>query len=44
MTFLGGVSLDDSPVPIARKYQYVCSYTLPCGEATKCTCVPDLSR
>src|SRR6476659_6842911 len=27
-----------------RRYQYVCGYQLPCGEATTCTCVPDSAR
>jgi hypothetical protein len=26
------------------KYEYVCSYKLPCGEKTTCTCVPDGAR
>jgi len=28
----------------SKQYTYVCSYRLPCGERTTCTCVPDSAR
>jgi hypothetical protein len=28
----------------SKTYEYVCSYRLPCGEKTTCTCVPDSAR
>ena len=29
---------------VNQKYEYVCSYNLPCGEKATCTCVPNAAQ
>jgi hypothetical protein len=38
----GGCSYPETDV--GHRYEYVCSYRLPCQEKTTCTCVPDAAK